>query len=910
MATVENNNKSGAIKIAGYLEKKRRKRVVSKWKKYWFVLEGRLLLYYKSHFEVTNLCPCRGSINMGVAISVRPLNSQTHSITGIYMFEIVTHTNKRVLLRTKEKQIQEQWLQALLDALGGQPKLASSRVHHFRYSLDSLTLSPQKSSQSGLQFRRQYTLPQNIKNIELHRTKTFLGHLKSLTGRHTRSLDAILKKSKETEFMSTIRDDTSESSSSINEKDLDENEPQITKYRSLESISLNKGQEILKNKTDKNENCIIENDTYECVTAVSSSTLSTNNNTDEENWPSENVKIEINELYDENRNERKVESVMIENSLYEFDNAKSSQDSNSKTNSNDTYNAEEIYAECDNDNDMKADSNKSSELDIETNIEKKTDENNEECYSTTYDYLNNMEEDVYADIDEKTLTPGLPPPRCNKQIDDNWPSEKKKKMFQLKFKFTKKDPTNKINKSLTPKTKQKAIRKESFMNKLFKHNKKKADSEDSIAKDDNGYMEINPINDNDDNDKVSQKTITPVTQKKVCGAQVMLTQSTMQELNEKLNLERKKVLSRCYSDENDGIYEAIDTGQTNNKTEEIPGLPPRKGSRQRSRSPWHDVPTNNTPYSKQRSHHETIVSPNDYNNLEHNESSSKASSSNFEHLYSEVNKSTKKKEELEENKIDSSELSVKQLIHRFDESKVCVDDSKDQLKSTSADDDVILRKDNCLVNLSDDYEGRNSEELNVLLNELSKITIAPLVQPRVINSLIQVKPTQDSKDNKQNHHSSCTPLSDEEWLALGPIRRRRYSEPDYDVPRSHRSLDFVPPLPPKTNSTISELNTTTPKFFNQPLNSTPIICDSIEPPSIAAWSRSITPDSLEPNDTHHHSIRKHEELDRSMGIETIAKNSPLVSIKENAFGFLEHDKKNNDVIHEKFFDSLENTTSF
>lgn len=237
---------------------------------------------------------------------------------------------------------------------------------------------------------------------------------------------------------------------------MDENEPKITKYRSLESISLNKGQEIVKNKTDKNENCIIENDTYECVTAISSSTLSTNNNTDEENWPSENVKIEINELYDENRNERKVESVMIENSLYEFNNAKISQESNSKTNSNDIDNKEEIYAECDNDNDMKADSNKSSELDIETNIDKKADENNEECYSRTYDYLNNMEEDVYADIDEKTLTPGLPP-RCNKQIDDNWPSEKKKKMFQLKFKFTKKDPTNKINKSLTPKTKQVSI---------------------------------------------------------------------------------------------------------------------------------------------------------------------------------------------------------------------------------------------------------------------------------------------------------------------------------------------------------------------------------------------------------------------------------------------------------------------
>lgn len=42
MATVENNNKSGAIKIAGYLEKKRRKVSNEKW--YYISFKQQILL--------------------------------------------------------------------------------------------------------------------------------------------------------------------------------------------------------------------------------------------------------------------------------------------------------------------------------------------------------------------------------------------------------------------------------------------------------------------------------------------------------------------------------------------------------------------------------------------------------------------------------------------------------------------------------------------------------------------------------------------------------------------------------------------------------------------------------------------------------------------------------------------------
>ncbi|XP_054276305.1 uncharacterized protein LOC128995342 [Macrosteles quadrilineatus] len=65
--------KKPSIRIAGYLEKRGKMRLlVCRWKRWWFVLEGRLLLYYKSQLEYLNLSPCRGSLNLGLVSSVRP----------------------------------------------------------------------------------------------------------------------------------------------------------------------------------------------------------------------------------------------------------------------------------------------------------------------------------------------------------------------------------------------------------------------------------------------------------------------------------------------------------------------------------------------------------------------------------------------------------------------------------------------------------------------------------------------------------------------------------------------------------------------------------------------------------------------------------------------------------------------
>jgi hypothetical protein len=46
---------------------------VRRWKKRWCVLEGKLLLYFKTQLEYSHhLSPCSGSVNMGLVLSITP----------------------------------------------------------------------------------------------------------------------------------------------------------------------------------------------------------------------------------------------------------------------------------------------------------------------------------------------------------------------------------------------------------------------------------------------------------------------------------------------------------------------------------------------------------------------------------------------------------------------------------------------------------------------------------------------------------------------------------------------------------------------------------------------------------------------------------------------------------------------
>ncbi|XP_025411257.1 uncharacterized protein LOC112684139 isoform X2 [Sipha flava] len=102
--------KQPIVKMAGYLEKKGRMRVVGvrRWKKRWCVLEGKLLLYFKTQLEYSHhLSPCSGSVNMGLVLSITP--------RGPCQLQIVTRS-QIIIFRTKSKSEQDEWFVALRDA--------------------------------------------------------------------------------------------------------------------------------------------------------------------------------------------------------------------------------------------------------------------------------------------------------------------------------------------------------------------------------------------------------------------------------------------------------------------------------------------------------------------------------------------------------------------------------------------------------------------------------------------------------------------------------------------------------------------------------------------------------------------------------------------------------------------------
>ncbi|ENN77965.1 hypothetical protein YQE_05642, partial [Dendroctonus ponderosae] len=107
-------------KVSGYLEKKGRKRMISCYKKYWFVLEGRLLLYYKSKDEYEKaISPCKGFISLG-------------------------HTSNRA----DSKEEQHKWMHALMTALN--QKNEFKRLNHFRYSTGDLSPPLNKALKSKM----------------------------------------------------------------------------------------------------------------------------------------------------------------------------------------------------------------------------------------------------------------------------------------------------------------------------------------------------------------------------------------------------------------------------------------------------------------------------------------------------------------------------------------------------------------------------------------------------------------------------------------------------------------------------------------------------------------------------------------------------------------------------------------
>nr|CAD7258677.1 unnamed protein product [Timema shepardi] len=141
---------------------------------------------------------------------------------------------------------------------------------------------------------------------------------------------------------------------------------------------------------------------------------------------------------------------------------------------------------------------------------------------------------------------------------------------------------------------------------------------------------------------------------------------------------------------------------------------------------------------------------------------------------------------------------------------------------------------------------RYSDELNLLLAQLAEITSAPLLSPGVTISLV------DFPENRKQRDSE---LSEFDQLALqAPIRRRRHSDPDYDVPRPHRSLLHLLPRSGGTSVKLAQEGDViqATRFFGE----TDLNVESLAPRltqlfgtvdhSRNSWNTtSMSPDSLE-----------------------------------------------------------------
>lgn len=83
-------------------------KMISSWKKYWFVLEGQLLLYYRSKDEYEGISPCKGSINLCPPCFIKPCNSEK------CVFRIEKKTSSITLVSTNKNMVEFYFLFLLL----------------------------------------------------------------------------------------------------------------------------------------------------------------------------------------------------------------------------------------------------------------------------------------------------------------------------------------------------------------------------------------------------------------------------------------------------------------------------------------------------------------------------------------------------------------------------------------------------------------------------------------------------------------------------------------------------------------------------------------------------------------------------------------------------------------------------
>ncbi|CAG9839660.1 unnamed protein product [Diabrotica balteata] len=757
-------NGKNCNKISGYLEKKGKKKMITSYKKYWFVLEGGLLLYYRSKDDYESISPCKGSISLGPPCIVKP----GANLVGVFQIQTRTAT---VTLRAENLEEQNRWMQAIIAEM--HPNKTSNRMSHFRYSMENIPQSKDQLRNSTPESESSQNSSEDI----IHRLQK-MGAQSYCNPKDTLSKMASRKKERtalhyESDEDVDLRPKAEESKSvehiyeRISGEYLDKlNKDIVIDKTEIENIVQkamtlpNQGVNTLRIKSEENKRktYIIENDTY----AIS---------IQQKEVPNTNEK-EIKK--DDNKSKRSLfsgKSRQVSKSLEtaEQDIKKKKKLKHSRSffmhrkeyNEDDFIVENDTYASVDKANkhtleDLPRDLN---ENDVKNELLKTEEEN---AYSVPYRNDDNKTDKVYEDIVEDNVEYAEPSQFQNKPEKS---SKTKKKKSHEKIKENADE--EKLNK--------KVKKRQSFIKRVWKKkDKHKEKHEEKLENKDKVEEE----------DEEIYETVPPSVVEKVA----VTDNKTVQMLSELQNILEHKMpiiieklrsptgsISPTIAETHENVLQSNEENVTESS---CPLLPP-KSQKQEALSPFHDIPTNNKP----------VALPPKRRNTEPVKS--------LDQILDELDN-----EQQETNKKNK----VKKLIKKFSEPEFY-------------DNDVVLRTEKSGIQRSDVH----SDELSRLLEELVKVTNAPMLIPGVTSSL------------------NGSTLKDEELLKLLPKKQRRFSEPDYDIPRPHKSLTLVPK---KEDESVNVIGST--RFFGHVLKpSGVIITEKTNNSGSLSQLNSYTPDSLE-----------------------------------------------------------------
>ncbi|XP_050514027.1 ankyrin repeat domain-containing protein 12-like [Diabrotica virgifera virgifera] len=769
-------NGKNCNKISGYLEKKGKKKMISSYKKYWFVLEGGLLLYYRSKDDYESISPCKGSISLGPPCIVKPGSN----LVGVFQIQTRTAT---VTLRAENLEEQNRWMQAIIAEM--HPNKTSNRMSHFRYSMENIPQSKDQIRNSTPESESSHNSSEDI----IHRLQKMGAQS---YGNPKDTLSKIASRNKERKALNyesdeevDLRPKAEESKSTehiyerisgeyldkLNKKNIVIDNTEIENIVQKAMTLPNQGVNTLRIKSEENKRktYIIENDTY----AISIQQKEVPN-TNEKESKKDDIKNKRSLFSGKSRQVAK----SVDTAEQDIKKKKKLKHSRSFFMHRKEYNEvdfiveNDTYASVDKTNKQKPEDlpRDLNENDVKNELLKTEEEN---AYSVPYRNDDNKTDKVYEDIYEDNVEYAEPSAFQNKEEKSK--TKKKKSREKMKENADEEKPNKKVKK------------RQSFIKRVWKKKDKHKDKHEEKVE--------NKVEDKveEEDEEEIYETVPPTVVEKVA----VTDNKTVQMLSELQNILEHKmpiIIERMSNETHSpklqsptgSISPTIAETQENviqsnveNVTEPPCPLLPPKAQKQDALSPFHDVPTNNKP----------VALPPKRRNTEPVKS--------LDQILDELDN-----EQQETNKKNK----VKKLIKKFSEPDFY-------------DTDVVLRTQKSGIHRPDIH----SDELSRLLEELVKVTNAPMLIPGVTSSL------------------NGSTLRDEELLKLLPDKQRRFSEPDYDIPRPHKSLTLVPK---KEDGSVNVIGST--RFFGHVLKpSGVIITEKTNNSGSLSQLNSYAPDSLE-----------------------------------------------------------------